>query len=84
MIQLCPSVVHLWFLPEKPLCLCASVVKYEQMNREALSELFDFTTFTWQTYAKALRDLPRDSITTPVPNSGWPALRNTLFHIATA
>ena len=53
-------------------------------TRETLQELFDFTTFTWETYGKTVRRLPSDALTRPVPGSDWPALRNVLFHTATA
>jgi uncharacterized damage-inducible protein DinB len=53
-------------------------------SRETLRELFDFTTFTWETYGNSLRRLPSDAIARPVPGSDWPALRNVLFHAATS
>jgi uncharacterized damage-inducible protein DinB len=53
-------------------------------DRAALRELFDYTTFTWATYAKAAAKLPPEALTCEVEGSGWPALRNALFHIASA
>lgn len=51
-------------------------------DRAALNELFDFSTFTWRTYGNAARTLPPGALARPVPGSGWPALRNALFHVA--
>jgi uncharacterized damage-inducible protein DinB len=51
-------------------------------DRPALNELIDYTDFTWRTYRNAVRALPADALARPIPGSGWPALRNVLFHIA--
>ena len=53
-------------------------------NREALRELFDYTSLTWAAYGKALRGMPPEDFTRPVDGSGWPALHAALFHIASA
>jgi len=52
------------------------------MNRDALLELFDYTTFTWATYGKAMQQLPPDAFLRPIEGSGWASLRQPLFHIA--
>jgi uncharacterized damage-inducible protein DinB len=52
------------------------------VNREALRELFDYTTFTWASYGIALRSLPPDACLQQVEGSGWESLRQVLFHIA--
>jgi len=52
------------------------------IDRRSLDELYDYTTFTWATYGNALRTLPPDAIARPVAGSGWPALRDVLFHLA--
>jgi uncharacterized damage-inducible protein DinB len=49
-----------------------------------LRELFNYTTFTWATYGKMVRRLEPGDFARPVEGSGWPALRNALFHIASA
>jgi uncharacterized damage-inducible protein DinB len=54
------------------------------VDREPLRELFDFTTFTWTSYGRSVRGLAPSDLTRPVEGSGWPALRNALFHIASA
>jgi uncharacterized damage-inducible protein DinB len=54
------------------------------MNREALRELFDYTTFTWAALGESVRSLPAEAFAQPVEGSGWPSLRNALFHIAAA
>lgn len=54
------------------------------MNREALRELFDYTTFTWASYGVAMRTLPSDAFVRPIEGSGWASLRQPLFHIAAA
>jgi uncharacterized damage-inducible protein DinB len=54
------------------------------LDRAALRELFDFTTFTWAAYGQAMRRLSPEDFTRPIDGSGWPALRNALFHIASA
>jgi uncharacterized damage-inducible protein DinB len=54
------------------------------MDRDALRELFDYTTFTWASYGNSVRALPAGAFTEAVGGSGWPALRDALFHIATA
>jgi uncharacterized damage-inducible protein DinB len=54
------------------------------VNRDALRELFDYTTFTWASYGKSVRSLAPRDLTRPVEASGWPALRNALFHLASA
>jgi uncharacterized damage-inducible protein DinB len=53
------------------------------LSRDALRELFDYTTFTWATYANLVCALPADALTRPIAGSGWPSLRDALFHIAT-
>jgi uncharacterized damage-inducible protein DinB len=52
------------------------------MNREALNELFDYTTFTWESYGKALERLPADAFSRSLPGSGWESMRRLLFHLA--
>lgn len=52
------------------------------MNRDALRELFDYTTFTWATYGNIVRSLPNHAFAQGVEGSGWPSLRDVLFHIA--
>ena len=51
-------------------------------DRDALNALFDYTEFTWGAYGRAIGSLPADVIARPIEGSGWPALRNVLFHIA--
>ena len=51
-------------------------------DRASLSGLYDYTTFTWEAYGRTVRGLPSSALAQPVPGSGWPALRNVLFHIA--
>jgi uncharacterized damage-inducible protein DinB len=53
-------------------------------TREALNDLVDYTDFTWETYGKLLRRLPDGALARPLADAGWPALRNVLFHLATA
>jgi uncharacterized damage-inducible protein DinB len=53
-------------------------------DRQALRELFDYTTFTWASYAKVASKLPAEALTREIDGSGWPALRSALFHIASA
>jgi uncharacterized damage-inducible protein DinB len=52
------------------------------MNRRTLNELFDYTAFTWASYANAVRALSPDALTHPLEHSGWATLREPLFHIA--
>jgi uncharacterized damage-inducible protein DinB len=52
------------------------------MNRDALLELFDFTTFTWATYGRAMQQLPPDAFVRTIEGSGWTSLKQPLFHIA--
>jgi uncharacterized damage-inducible protein DinB len=52
------------------------------MDRQTLDELFDYTTFTWASYANAVRTLPPHALTRPLDGSGWRDLREPLFHIA--
>jgi uncharacterized damage-inducible protein DinB len=52
------------------------------VDRDTLRELFDYTTFTWASYGRTVRALPEGALLQPVERSGWPALRNALFHIA--
>jgi uncharacterized damage-inducible protein DinB len=54
------------------------------LDRDALRELFDYTDFTWSVWSRALRGMPPEQFTQAVPGSGWPAMRNVLFHIAAA
>jgi uncharacterized damage-inducible protein DinB len=51
-------------------------------DRAALNELFDYTTFTWETYGRSLAALAPDAFTQPIPDSGWQTLAGLLFHIA--
>ena len=53
-------------------------------NREALRELFDYTTFTWSVYGRLVGSMPPEDFTRPVEGSGWPTLHAALFHIASA
>jgi uncharacterized damage-inducible protein DinB len=52
------------------------------MNRDALLELFDYTTFTWATYGVAMQQLPPDAFVRTIEGSGWTSLKQPLFHIA--
>jgi uncharacterized damage-inducible protein DinB len=54
------------------------------MNRDALNELFAYTTFTWKTYDRAVKILPTEELTRPLEGSGWSALREPLVHVASA
>ena len=54
------------------------------MHRDILNELFDYTTFTWETYARAMRSVTPDDLTSPIEGSGWSSLRQPLVHIACA
>ena len=51
-------------------------------NRDGLLALYDYTEFTWQTYANAIGQLPPEALRRPVEGSGWPSLDKALFHIA--
>ena len=53
-------------------------------DRVALDELFDYTEYTWAVFGNAVRALPPGDFTRAVPGSGWPSLRDALFHIAGA
>jgi uncharacterized damage-inducible protein DinB len=53
-------------------------------SRAALRDLFDYTTFTWESYRKCVATLPPDALSVSVPGSGWTALRDVFFHIALA
>jgi uncharacterized damage-inducible protein DinB len=53
-------------------------------DREALNELFDYTSFTWEAYGRSITALPPDALSRAVSGSEWPALRNVLFHLAAA
>lgn len=53
-------------------------------TRATLRELFGLTTYTWATYEKAIARLPDGAPAQPVAGSGWPALRDALFHAAAA
>ena len=53
------------------------------MDRDALRELFDYTSFTWASYGNALAQLPGDAFGREVDGPGWPSLRDALFHVAT-
>lgn len=54
------------------------------MNREALRELYDYTTFTWDAYGTAMADLPPEVWTDEIRGAQWTSLREPLFHVATA
>jgi uncharacterized damage-inducible protein DinB len=54
------------------------------VDKNALQELFDYTTFTWASYGKSVRRLAPADFMRPIEGSGWPALSNALFHIASA
>jgi uncharacterized damage-inducible protein DinB len=54
------------------------------IDRAALREMFDYTTFTSASYANSVRHLPEDAFCRAVDGSGWPSLRDALFHIASA
>ncbi len=54
------------------------------LDRSALLELFDYTTFTWASYGRALEALPPDAFARPIEGSGRPSLREALFHLAIA
>jgi uncharacterized damage-inducible protein DinB len=53
-------------------------------DRAALREMFDYTSFTWAAYSKAMGGVSPDDYKRAIEGSGWPALRNALFHIASA
>lgn len=52
------------------------------LDRSALLVLFDYTSFTWQSYAAPVLSLGADTFVRPVTGSGWPSLRDALWHIA--
>jgi uncharacterized damage-inducible protein DinB len=51
------------------------------MNRHALIELYDYTTFTWAAYGHAASTLEASEFKRPL-TPGWPSLRDVLFHLA--
>ncbi|MEX2159647.1 MAG: DinB family protein [Dehalococcoidia bacterium] len=53
-------------------------------NRAALEDLFDYTTFTWESYGRSLKQLPPDALTRPIAGSGWSSLWEVLVHLAVA
>jgi uncharacterized damage-inducible protein DinB len=54
------------------------------VDRDALRELFDYTTFTWASYGNSVRALAPGDFTRPVEGSEWPALSVALCHLAFA
>jgi uncharacterized damage-inducible protein DinB len=53
-------------------------------DRPSLIDLYDYTTFTWAAYGRAVATLPQEKLAEPIPGSGWQSLRHLLFHIALA
>lgn len=51
------------------------------MNRAAIEELVAFSDFAWRQHEETIRALGDDVLATPVPGSGWPALRDALAHV---
>lgn len=51
-------------------------------DRDGLRDLYDFTTFTWESLRRAVERLPESAFTQPVDGSGWPSLRDAVFHLA--
>jgi uncharacterized damage-inducible protein DinB len=51
------------------------------LNREALSELYEYGDFVWAAYDRSVRALPEGSIGKALPGSGWPALIDAFRHI---
>jgi hypothetical protein len=41
------------------------------MNRESLNEFFEYTTFTWESYGKALERLPADALSRRSSTLDW-------------
>jgi uncharacterized damage-inducible protein DinB len=54
------------------------------MNRDVLNDLYDYTSFTWQTYARAMRSVSQEDLNRGIEGSGWSALRQPLVHVACA
>lgn len=52
------------------------------MNRGALRELFDFTTFTWASYRRSAPALAAELFRGDIAGSNWASLRDALFHLA--
>lgn len=53
-------------------------------DRDALSDLFDYTTFTWESYRRTLDRLPPETLTRPLEDAAWPDIAHLLFHLAAA
>jgi uncharacterized damage-inducible protein DinB len=51
------------------------------LNREALSELYEYGDFVWVAYDRSVRALPEGSIGKALPGSGWPALIDAYRHV---
>ena len=50
------------------------------MNRDAIEELADYTSFAWAMIGRSINALPAGSITKPLASSGWPSLRDAFLH----
>ena len=51
-------------------------------DRDSIRELFDFTTFTWAAYRRAVSTLPPDAWARELPGNDWRSLRRVMFHLA--
>lgn len=50
------------------------------MNRDAISELFDYTGWAWERIARVIDQQPPDVYAKAVAGSGWPSLAACLTH----
>lgn len=54
------------------------------MNRDAISELFDYTGWAWERIARVIDQQPPDVYAKAVAGSGWPSIAACLTHSVSA
>jgi len=50
------------------------------MERAAIQELFDYTGWAWERFARVIDGLEPGAYARPVPGSGWPSIAACLTH----
>jgi len=54
------------------------------MQRDAITELFDYTGWAWERFERVIDGLPEGIYATPVAGSGWPSIAACMTHFVRA
>jgi uncharacterized damage-inducible protein DinB len=51
------------------------------LSRDALDELYDYTSFAWAMIGRTIASMPPEDYARAAPGSGWPAMADCIAHV---